>query len=59
MKYSKINFEKLIGGQRMARQKISLARRLEAYFEEPIIHREIHGEKVYVPLNLHRVWNEV
>ncbi len=32
---------------------------LEHYFENPIIHREIHGEKVYVPLNLDRVWNRI
>lgn len=32
---------------------------LDHYFKTPIIHREIHGDKVYVPLNLDRVWNRI
>ena len=28
-------------------------------FANPIIHREIHGDKIYVPLDLSRIWNKV
>ena len=31
---------------------------LETYFEEPIIHKEIQGDRVYVPLDLNRAWNK-
>lgn len=30
---------------------------LDKYFLNPIIHREIQGDKVYVPLNLSRIWS--
>jgi len=58
MKYSNLSFEKLLGVHHRARHKVCGTPSLESYFEEPIIHREIQGERVYVPLNLIRVWNE-
>lgn len=32
---------------------------LDRSFENPIIHRQIHGDKVYVPLNLEKIWNQI
>lgn len=29
---------------------------LDKYFSNPIIHRQIHGNEVYVPLDLGRIW---
>ncbi|MED4205825.1 hypothetical protein [Neobacillus mesonae] len=29
---------------------------LDSFFTNPIIHRQIHGDKVYVPLNMSRIW---
>ncbi|GHH98757.1 hypothetical protein [Neobacillus kokaensis] len=59
MKYSNLSFEKLIGAHNRARHKIRRKQTLEQAFEAPIIHREIHGDRIYVPLNLNKVWNEV
>lgn len=33
--------------------------RLEHLFNNPIIHRQIHGDIVYVPLNIERIWNQI
>ncbi|MCM3570514.1 hypothetical protein [Neobacillus mesonae] len=59
MKYSNFSFERLMGEHKRARHKIRENQTLEQYFENPIIHREIQGEHVYVPLNLNKVWNGV
>lgn len=59
MKYSTISMEKLLGVRKRARHKWSGIGSAAEHFEDPIIHKEIHGEKVYVPLNLNRLWNEV
>ncbi|WML41594.1 hypothetical protein RCG19_08070 [Neobacillus sp. OS1-2] len=59
MKYSNLSLEKLVGAYYRARHKVGGKSSWEQQFEEPIIHREIQGNKVYVPLNLSRVWNEV
>lgn len=56
MKYSSVSFEKLIGVRQRVRHKMGLA---AESFADPIIHREIQGDRVFVPLNLERVWNEV
>lgn len=32
---------------------------MDQSFENLIIHKEIHGDKVYVLLNLERVWNQI
>ena len=58
MKFSKQSLDTLLGVHRMARHKTSEKHRLETYFENPIIHKEIQGDQVFVPLNMDRVWNE-
>lgn len=58
MKYSKLSMEKILGVRATVRHKVGRHSSQEQQFAEPIIHREIHGDKVYVPLNLYRVWNE-
>jgi hypothetical protein len=58
MGFSNQSLDKLLGVSKRARHKTNRSLYLEKYFEEPIIHREIHGDRVYVPLNLNRVWNE-
>lgn len=58
MKYSTVSLERLLGGRTMARRNGRRGSSLEDFFEDPIIHKEIHGDKVYVPLNLHRAWME-
>ncbi len=55
MKYSNLSFEKLIGAPKRARHRLNESQT----FEDPIIHREIQGERIYVPLNLNKIWNEV
>jgi hypothetical protein len=58
MKRSSQSLEKLVGARWRARHKIEMDNP-EHYFENPLIHKEIHGDKVYIPLNLNRVWNEI
>jgi hypothetical protein len=55
MKFSNQSLDKLVGTRKRARHKIYS----EQYTEEPIIHREIQGDRVYVPLNLNRIWNKI
>jgi len=50
--------ENLLGGKQRARLKKEM-KNLDQYFETPIIHREIHGDKIQVPLNLDKVWNQI
>ncbi len=59
MKFSKVNLSDFFGGNIRAKRKIREDYCWDSNFENPIIHREIQGEKVYVPLNLGRVWNQV
>lgn len=59
MKMSNQSLEKLQGIGQRARAKIRKKRPLVQYFKNPIIHKQIQGERVYVPLNIQRVWNEV
>ncbi|WP_338470860.1 hypothetical protein R4Z10_19110 [Niallia sp. XMNu-256] len=59
MKFSDLNVNMLFEASQRARHKASKPKKLELHFEEPIIHREIQGDRVYVPLNLDKVWNEV
>ncbi|WP_066309872.1 hypothetical protein [Bacillus sp. FJAT-29814] len=58
MKYSTVSLESLLGVRTRARRKVGRSGSLEDFFEDPIIHKEIHGGKVYVPLNLQRAWME-
>lgn len=50
--------ENILGTKPRARHK-ELMDSLDQSFANPIIHREIHGDKVYVPLDLNRVWNRI
>ncbi|WP_180271288.1 hypothetical protein [Fredinandcohnia onubensis] len=50
--------EMVLGQKPRARQK-NFFGNLEGSFKNPIIHREIHGEKVYVPLDLSRIWDRM
>lgn len=59
MKFSKVNLSDFFGGNVRARRKTREDHSMDANFENPIIHRQIRGDKVYVPLNLGRVWNHV
>ena len=59
MKFSNQNFDRLLGAQKRARTKTNKSLYWEHYFQEPIIHREIQGDRVYVPLNLNRAWNKM
>jgi hypothetical protein len=59
MKFSRQSLETLLGVHRIVRHKKGKKRSLEDYFENPIIHKEIQGDRVFVPLNIDRVWNEI
>lgn len=59
MKMSEQSFEKLQGIRKRARAKKTEKHPFVQYFRNPIIHKQIHGERVYVPLNIQRVWNEI
>lgn len=59
MKFSRQSLEKLLGVERRVRHNRSKKHSLEENFEKPILHKEIHGERVFVPLNMERVWNEI
>jgi hypothetical protein len=58
MKFSGESLENLLGVNPKARHKNEVGR-LDQSFANPIIHRQIHGDKKYVPLNLDRVWNQI
>jgi hypothetical protein len=57
MHQSETRLEKLLGQNTMARHKDEKYS-IEHYFQQPIVHKQISGDKVYVPLNLERVWNQ-
>ncbi len=57
MKFSNQSLDKLLGNRRQARHKSNDSLVLKNYFEDPIIHKEIQGDRVFVPLNLNRIWN--
>lgn len=59
MKMSNQSVEKLKGVRKRARHKRSESRSLMHYFKKPIIHKEIHGDRVYVPLRINRIWNGI
>ncbi|PLS07986.1 hypothetical protein [Neobacillus cucumis] len=58
MKFSKQSLDTILGVHRIARHKKREKHILEENFENPIIHKEIQGDRVFVPLNIERVWNE-
>ena len=51
-------FETISGAKPRARYK-QINKNLNQYFSNPIIHKEIHGEKIYVALDLDRIWNRI
>jgi hypothetical protein len=59
MKRSNQSVEKLKGFRKRARHKNSESQSLMHYFRKPIIHKEIHGDRVYVPLRISRIWNGI
>ena len=48
----------VLGTHSRARRQEWVNSRLDDYFLNPLIHREIHGDKIYVPLDLDRIWNK-
>jgi hypothetical protein len=59
MKFSNQSFDRLLGTRKTVRHQTNTSLSLEQYFEEPIIHREIQGDRVYVPLDLNRAWSKM
>ncbi|MCK6205654.1 hypothetical protein KZX50_09335 [Bacillus infantis] len=57
MHQSETRLEKLLGQNITARHQ-GKEYSLDHYFQQPIVHKQINGDKVYVPLNLERVWNQ-
>lgn len=50
--------ETILGPKPRARYK-QFNRNINQYFSNPIIHKEINGDKVYVALDLDRIWNRI
>jgi hypothetical protein len=59
MKMSNQSVEGLKGIRKRARHKRSESSPLMHYFKKPIIHKEIHGDRVHVPLRINRIWNGI
>ncbi|USK29416.1 hypothetical protein LIT32_04645 [Bacillus sp. CMF21] len=54
MKTSGESLENILGVHRKARRKNQMYY-LENSYKNPIVHREINGDKIYVPLDMERV----
>jgi hypothetical protein len=52
------NIKNLLGSNYRARRQELCNNNLDQYFFNPIIHKEIHGDKIYVPLDLNKIWNK-
>ena len=48
----------VLGTNSRARRKELFNNRLDTNFLNPILHKEIHGDEIYVPLDLNRIWNK-
>lgn len=59
MKFSRQSLENLLGVKTVARHRTKTNQYREEQFKNPIIHQQIHGNKVYVPLKMDRTWNQV
>jgi len=59
MKKSNQSMERLKGMRKRARRRTSESQSLMQYFKTPIVHKEIHGDRVYVPLRISRIWNGI
>ena len=53
---NKNHIGKVLGSKSRARY-MELIKSLDQSFKNPIIHREINGDKIYVSLDLNRIWN--
>lgn len=56
MRYSQI---RLVLGESPKRGPKKEIESLDKYFLNPIIHRQINGDEIYIPLNLDRIWNQI
>lgn len=56
MHYSQI---RMFLGENTRRGHKKEAEPLDRYFSNHIIHRQIKGDKVYVPLDLNRIWDKI
>lgn len=45
-------------GKRVRVARRELKDSLVERFKNPIVHKGIHGDKVYVPLDLNRIWDK-
>lgn len=45
-------------GKRVRVARRELKDSLVERFKNPIVHKEIHGDKVYIPLDLNRIWDK-
>jgi hypothetical protein len=59
MKKSSQSIERLKGIRKRARHRNSESQSFMQYFKKPIVHKEIHGDRVYVPLRINRIWNGI
>lgn len=59
MKFSTQSLGDLLGVKTIARHRAKPNHYLVEQFENPIIHQQIDGNKVYVPLNIDRTWTQV
>ncbi len=48
----------VLGTNCRARRKELFNNSLDTNFLNPILHKEIHGDEIYVPLDLNRIWNK-
>jgi hypothetical protein len=49
--------ESIFGVDVRIRHKENIEENLERYFLNPIMHKQIHGDEIYVPLDLDRIWS--
>ena len=49
------NIKSLLGTNFRARPSDLFNTSLDHYFLNPIIHKEIHGDEIYVPLDLNKI----
>ncbi|MGM0867574.1 MAG: hypothetical protein ACQEWF_23260 [Bacillota bacterium] len=56
MSFSKDPIRSILGVDVRAKHKIKEGN-LDQYFLNPIIHKQIQGDEVFVPLNLNRIWS--
>ncbi|CAH0344136.1 hypothetical protein [Bacillus sp. CECT 9360] len=55
MKSTGYSLEQILGVNIRARHKRE-EEHFDRYFQNPIVHKQIKGDKIYVPIDLNRVW---